>query len=100
MELGAGDGKILAHGITRNTADDVDAEFEVLRVRPCCESGQAVGETAGSRDVPAILVQREYELAGLGFGILEIPPLIDHGIVPSVRQELLCEDGGVGFELA
>src|ERR1700728_2630547 len=104
MERRACDGKIGVDNLARNSAHDVNAELESLRVNPiserlesCAIGCRGIAGGIGNEETTAVekillLLER---MAG---GIAHIPAFVDDDVFPSILLERR-EDRGIGLEL-
>ncbi len=105
VEVGSGNGHVVAHGRLGNSADDVNAEFQTLRVGPRGQRGQAGsalgrGETIERRHQESVVIQFIVTLLELRAGrVAHVPAFIDDGIRPA-KLTHLRQDSDVGFEVS
>ena len=105
MKLRPCDGQILLHRLTRNPTQNMNAEFQPLRVNPIGQRLEARaacrrGKPARHRNENSVRVQQIFPLLQVGAqGVPQVPPLVDHHILPA---KLLHSGqyGGIGLEVS
>ena len=104
MKLRPRDGQILLDRLARNPAHNMNAELQPLLMHPVSQRLEARPvrrrwEAAGNRNLDSIRVQQIFLLSQIGSqGILHVPTLVDHRILPP-KVLNPCQDGGVGLEI-